>query len=604
VCVRQVRFPSNTTDQPEMGLNECRLTCGEFSVLWPKPKSAVLGKKVARFVPSTVTFNLPPAEQPVATLLGKGIEVFTNHLIKLHPRYHDEDDERSSSEEILLATTQKFFFRSATHRSHLSHVEITLNVTGRQSPTYLTMNTSDEAYRLTVRNQGGSIVVNIEGSSYFGVRNGLETLSQLIAYDDEDNSLMIVDDVVISDEPAFPYRGLILDTSRNYIPIQDIKKTIMAMAASKLNTFHWHITDTNSFPFVMESIPEMSLFGAYDKSKIYTKQDIRQIVEFGRVRGVRVLPEFDAPAHVGYGWQWGPTRGMGELAVCVNQEPWQSYCVQPPCGQLNLANPKMYDVLEQVYQEMVESFGPLDLFHYGGDEVNLNCWNSTEEIKNWVQARHASLDADKYYQEWSVFQDKAKQRLTRANGGKAVPGILWTSHLTEKGRAAQYLSPEEYIIQIWTKGDDPLIKELLEKNFRLIFSNYDALYLDCGFGAWVGEGNNWCSPYIGWQKVYDNSPLEISFNLTKTKAYDGLIQGGEAAMWTEQVDGANLHSKVWPRAAALAERLWSNPPHGWELAEHRMIYHRQRLVQRGIPAERLQPEFCLQNEDLCYVTKA
>merc|ERR1739838_217982 len=74
-------------------------------------------------------------------------------------------------------------------------------------------------------------------------------------------------------------------------------------------------------------------------------------------------------------------------------------------------------------------------------------------------------------------------------------------------------------------------------------------------------------------------------------------------MWTEQVDDHNLASKVWPRAAALAERLWSMPSHGWELAEHRMIYHRQRLVERGVNAERLQPEWCLQNQDLCYINK-
>jgi len=573
------------------------LTCGEFGVLWPKPKSAVLGKKVVRFVPTEITFQLPLASQRVATMLGEGIEVFTNNLEKNHPRYEENNFEGRGA--------HNFLFKSRTPGSNTRKMEITLKTSSDGlSDNVRRLNTSDEAYQLTVSSgKKGLIQVGIQAETYFGITNGLETLSQLIAYDPQDNSLMIVGNATINDEPAFPYRGLILDTARNYIPIRDIKKTIDAMAASKLNTFHWHITDTNSFPFVMESIPEMSLYGAYDPDKIYTKEDIQDIVYFGQIRGVRVLPEFDAPAHVGYGWQWGPSRGLGELAVCVNQEPWQSYCVQPPCGQLNLANPNMYDVLGNVYKEMIEAFGPIDMFHYGGDEVNLNCWNTTEEIKNWMMSRHGSLEADKYYAEWSVFQEEARKRLIEANANQTVPGILWTSHLTEKGRAAQYLNPEEYIIQIWTTGEDPLIKELLEKNFKLIFSNYDALYLDCGFGAWVGEGNNWCSPYKGWQKVYDNDPLKIALNLTGSTAYNHLIQGGEAAMWTEQVDEANLHSKVWPRAAALAERLWSSPSHGWELAEHRMIYHRDRLMQRGIPAERLQPQFCLMNEDLCYVNK-
>lgn len=124
-----------------------------------------------------------------------------------------------------------------------------------------------------------------------------------------------------------------------------------------------------------------------------------------------------------------------------------------------------------------------------------------------------------------------------------MPGILWTSHLTEAGRAHRFLNASQYIIQIWTTGADPLISELLTKGYRVIFSNYDAWYLDCGFGAWVGEGNNWCSPYIGWQKVYNNSPHDIALNLTASK-HVNLILGGEAAMWTEQVDDKNLDAKV------------------------------------------------------------
>ncbi|MPC41686.1 Chitooligosaccharidolytic beta-N-acetylglucosaminidase [Portunus trituberculatus] len=197
-------------------------------------------------------------------------------------------------------------------------------------------------------------------------------------------------------------------------------------------------------------------------------------------------------------------------------------------------------------------------------------------------------------------REKSRKLLTTANKGVEVPGILWTSHLTEAGRVDRFLNNSQYIIQVWTTGQDPLIAELLQKGYRLIFSNYDAWYLDCGFGAWVGEGNNWCSPYIGWQKVYDNSPHQMALNLTKS-TYANLILGGEAALWTEQVDDHNLDAKLWPRGAALAERLWSNPATGWEEAEFRLIHHRQRLVKRGVPSERIQPQWCHQNEGLCYL---
>lgn len=152
---------------------------------------------------------------------------------------------------------------------------------------------------------------------------------------------------------------------------------------------------------------------------------------------------------------------------------------------------------------------------------------------------------------WGYFQDNALARLDKVNYQK-VPVILWTSRLTEEPFLTKYLDKNRYIIQVWTKGDDPQVTTLLEKGYKLIISNYDALYLDCGFGGWVTDGNNWCSPYIGWQKVYDNR-ME-----TMGGPYIDQIYGAEAALWAEQVDEFSLDSRFWPRASAMAERLWSS----------------------------------------------
>lgn len=150
------------------------------------------------------------------------------------------------------------------------------------------------------------------------------------------------------------------------------------------------------------------------------------------------------------------------------------------------------------------------------------------------------------------------------------------------------------MLQIWTTGSDSQIKTLLEKDYRVILSNYDALYLDCGFEGWVASGNNWCSPYIGWQTVYNNSPLKIG---GKEKQKNFL--GAEAALWTEQVDDTAVDSRLWPRSAAMAERLWAEPENTWEGAEKRMLIHRQRLVNNDIRAAAMQPEWCLQYQDNC-----
>jgi len=171
--------------------------------------------------------------------------------------------------------------------------------------------------------------------------------------------------------------------------------------------------------------------------------------------------------------------------------------------------------------------------------------------------------------------------------------------LTEDGHADRFLDPSRYIIQIWTTATDQSIAELYKQGYKLIMSNYDAWYLDCGYGAWVGDApNNWCSPYIGWQKVYENSPrkLIVNFNVTYDEKQ---ILGGEAALWSEQVDTTGMEGKLWPRSAALGERLWSDPDTDWRAAEVRLYHQRQRMVTRGIMADALQPEWCHQNEGFC-----
>ena len=135
------------------------------------------------------------------------------------------------------------------------------------------------------------------------------------------------------------------------------------------------------------------------------------------------------------------------------------------------------------------------------------------------------------------------------------------------------------------------------------------MFADCGYGGWVTNGNNWCSPYKGWPEVYDNSPRAMYRSQLSggegavTQSKELLILGGEAAMWSEQVDSAAVQGKLWPRLSALGERLWTDPTTGWKQAEMRMINHRQRMVERGVSADGLQPEWCLQNEASCYVKK-
>lgn len=109
---------------------------------------------------------------------------------------------------------------------------------------------------------------------------------------------MVPTNLEIFDKPLFGHRGLLLDTSRNFYPVRDLKRTIGAMAMNKLNVFHWHITDSQSFPILLPSLPEIAEKGAYSSDMIYSVKDVKSVVRFAMRRGVRVVPEFDAPGRI------------------------------------------------------------------------------------------------------------------------------------------------------------------------------------------------------------------------------------------------------------------------------------------------------------------
>lgn len=164
--------------------------------------------------------------------------------------------------------------------------------------------------------------------------------------------------------------------------------------------------------------------------------------------------------------------------------------------QLNIVNEKMYEVLSEIFSEYLQLFEGTDVFHMGGDEVNMNCYNSSAEIRDFLQSKNKVGTKEDILQLWKVFQGRAYSLLAQANKGQKMPAIIWTNSLTEEG-AEKFLSNQDYIIQIWTTGKDHSIADVINKGFKTIMSNYDAWYFDCGYSGWVTNGTNWCSPYKG-----------------------------------------------------------------------------------------------------------
>jgi hexosaminidase len=218
-------------------------------------------------------------------------------------------------------------------------------------------------------------------------------------------------------------------------------------------------------------------------------------------------------------------------------------------GQFDPTKDEIYDYLDDIYREIVETFKP-SLFHMGGDEVNLSCWNSSESIRNWMLDKKYNLEREDFMNLWGYFQEKAIERLDKYLD-KNIKIIVWTSTLTEEPFLSRLLNKDRYIVQIWSDSTDKGVTKLLENGYHVIFSNSDALYLDCGVGGWVNEGLNWCWPYRRWQQIYNNK-LDVIAG-----AFIDQVYGAEATIWSESIDEANIDMRIWPRASALAERLWA-----------------------------------------------
>lgn len=186
-------------------------------------------------------------------------------------------------------------------------------------------------------------------------------------------------------------------------------------------------------------------YGAYSAEETYTLDQISEVKNYAKLRGVRLLMEIDAPSHAGNGWQWGPEEDLGMLSACVNQQPWRKFCIQPPCGQLNPANQNVYDVLHKIYKDLKSVLEDEEWFHMGGDEVFFPCWNNTEEIIKYMESKGLGRTQADFLELWGEFQQKALKAFDEAsNGGtsKEVPIVFWSSHLTDPSVIEKYLSKD------------------------------------------------------------------------------------------------------------------------------------------------------------------
>lgn len=252
--------------------------------LWPYPQSITTS---AAFVTiNSTAFKIVDKTATKCSLLEKAIA-----------RYQELSFLQDCS--MLGPTGKKNDFKSvrnfgsdANNKGEIT--TLTVEITKCEEWPYLHMN---ESYDLKIDANGAMIHANTN----WGAIRGLETFSQLVQ--NVGLNQFIVNQTTISDFPRFAYRGLMVDTARHYISVDLLYNNLDAMAFNKLNVFHWHIVDDQSFPYVSKKFPELSQKGAFDpETHIYSQEDVKNIIEYARERGIRVIAEFDSPGHV---LSWG-----------------------------------------------------------------------------------------------------------------------------------------------------------------------------------------------------------------------------------------------------------------------------------------------------------
>uniref|UniRef100_A0AAR2KDR8 Beta-hexosaminidase n=1 Tax=Pygocentrus nattereri TaxID=42514 RepID=A0AAR2KDR8_PYGNA len=394
----------------------------------------------------------------------------------------------------------------------------------------------------------------LKAASVWGALRGLETFSQLVYEDDYGGQN--INKTSISDFPRFAHRGILLDSSRHYLPLKVILANLVTMAMNKFNVFHWHIVDDQSFPFQSRTFPDLSHKGAYHPyTHVYTPADVKMVIEFARMRGIRVLAEFDSPGHT-FSWGKGQT---GLLTPCFSGSS--------PSGTFGPVNPILnstYDFMTRFFKEVSTVF-PDAYIHLGGDEVDFSCWKSNPDIQKF-------MDQQGFGQDYRKLESYYIQRLLDIVSTTNKGYMVW-QEVFDNGVKVR---PSDTVVEVWMNNNvDKELQNVTGSGFTAILSA--PWYLD-----YISYGQD-------WKKYYTVEPL----NFEGTAEQKKLVIGGEACLWGEYVDATNLTPRLWPRASAVGERLWSDENvKDVGSAYDRLVKHRCRMVRRGIPAEPLYIGFC------------
>jgi len=423
-----------------------------------------------------------------------------------------------------------------------------------------------ESYELTVSRDS----VLLRAGNHEGIFMGMQTIRQLLPPEATREKKIItnvawrIPAVVIRDKPRFSWRGMNLDCSRHFMTKDFILRYLDLLAYYKMNILHLHLTDDQGWRLEIKKYPKLTEIGAWRKEPggtvhggYYTREDIREIVEYARERFITVIPEIDMPGHciaalaayprfscTGKQLEVVPSWGIKQEVYCAGRE-------------------ETFEFIENVLDEVMDLF-PSEYVHIGGDEVLKHRWKKCKRCQERIKKEN--LEGEVALQGYFM---KRVARYVEDEGRK----IIGWDEILEGGLASNA------VVQSW-RGISGAV-EAVRQGHRAIVSPFDYTYFDYGLAK------------TDLKKVYSFDPVPPSLKKEETS----MILGTEANMWTEYAPQETIDSKVFPRLLALSEVAWTYPAK----RDFREFQARVKLHYRKLDA--LQVEYGAETESWIFSIK-
>jgi hexosaminidase len=400
---------------------------------------------------------------------------------------------------------------------------------------------SAEGYKLSIT--PGRILVRGKGA---GLLYGLNTLLQLLP-DEKPATHTSIACMEIEDQPRFGYRGLMLDVSRHFYSVENVKKLIDLMAFYKLNTFHWHLVDDQGWRIEIKKYPKLTSVGAFRKDLFlsfnrdlmdgetyggfYTQEQIKEVVNYAAQRFITIVPEIEMPGH-----SFAALRSYPEFKVKTPADSKDANAYH----YLYNPSPETFRFLEDVLSEVAALF-PGKYIHIGGDEAYLLPWQESPYTQNLMK-EHNLKDVH-------GLQSYFIQRIEKFLNTKGKSIIGW-DEILDGG-----LAPNATVMS-W-RGEEGGISSARQKHNVIMTPSTNGLYFDYSHSGSPLEPVN-----IGYnspiKRTYAYDPVPAALNAEEKK----YIIGVQANLWTEFIASpARVQYMLFPRMFALSEIAWTNPVH-------------------------------------------